>query len=68
MRDYLKLAWRNIWSNRRRTLITIASVFFAMWLALIMRSMQVGSYAHMANGIVEAFTGFMQVHMGWLLG
>jgi ABC-type lipoprotein release transport system permease subunit len=62
MNDYLKLSWRNIWRNKRRTLITIASIFFAMWLSLIMRSMQVGSYAHMADGIVEAFTGFMQLH------
>jgi len=62
MKDYLKLAWRNIWRNKRRTMITVASVFFALCLALIMRSMQVGSYGHMANGIVEAFTGSLQVH------
>jgi ABC-type lipoprotein release transport system permease subunit len=62
MKDTFKLAWRNIWRNKRRTLITIASVFFAMFLSLIMRSMQVGSYGHMADGIVEAFTGFIQVH------
>lgn len=62
MKDYLKLAWRNIWRNKRRTLITIASVFFAMLLSLFMRAMQVGSYGHMADSIVEAFTGFMQVH------
>jgi ABC-type lipoprotein release transport system permease subunit len=62
MKDYLKLAWRNIWRNKRRTLITIASVFFALWLSLIMRSMQVGSYGHMADGIVEAYTGSIQVH------
>ncbi len=62
MKEYLKLAWRNIWRNKRRTLITIASVFFALWLSLIMRSMQVGSYGHMANGIVEAYTGSLQIH------
>jgi hypothetical protein len=62
MNEYFKLAWRNIWRNKRRTLITIASVFFALWLALIMRAMQVGSYGHMADGIVEAFTGSLQVH------
>ena len=62
MKEYLKLAWRNIWRNKRRTLITIASVFFALWLSLIMRSMQVGSYSHMADGIVESYTGSMQVH------
>ena len=62
MKDTLKLAWRNIWRNKRRTLITTASVFFAMFLSLVMRSMQVGSYGHMSDGIVEAFTGFMQIH------
>jgi ABC-type lipoprotein release transport system permease subunit len=62
MKEYLKLAWRNIWRNKRRTLITIASVFFALFLSLIMRSMQVGSYGHMADGIVEAYTGSLQVH------
>ncbi len=62
MKEYFKLAWRNIWRNKRRTMITIASVFFALWLALIMRSIQVGSYSHMADGIVEAFTGSIQIH------
>ncbi len=62
MKEYLKLSWRNIWRNKRRTLITIASVFFALWFSLIMRSMQVGSYSHMADGIVEAYTGSMQIH------
>ncbi len=62
MKEHLKLAWRNIWRNKRRTIITIASIFFAMFFALIMRALQVGSYGHMTKGIVEAFTGFIQIH------
>lgn len=62
MNEYIKLAWRNIWRNKRRTLITIASVFFAMFFALVMRSLQVGSYAHMTDSIVQVFTGFIQIH------
>ena len=62
MNEYLKLAWRNIWRNKRRTLITIASIFFAMFFALAMRALQVGSYGHMADSIVQAFTGFIQIH------
>jgi len=62
MNDYLKLAWRNIWRNKRRTLITIASIFFAMFFALIMRSIQIGSYGHMSDSVVQAFTGFIQIH------
>ena len=30
MKKILNLAWRNIWRNKRRTLITAASVFFAV--------------------------------------
>lgn len=62
MKEYLKLAWRNIWRNKRRTLITIASVFFAMFFALIMRSIQIGSYSQMTRSIVGAFTGYLQIH------
>lgn len=62
MKEYLKLAWRNIWRNKRRTLITVASVFFAMFFALIMRSLQIGSYSQMTRGIVGAFTGYLQIH------
>jgi ABC-type lipoprotein release transport system permease subunit len=62
MNEYLKIAWRNIWRNRRRTLITIASVLFAVFLALVMRSMQTGSYARMVESAVKSSTGYIQLH------
>jgi len=62
MREYFKIAWRNIWRNRRRTLITVASVFFALFLALLMRSMQIGSYGYMIESAVRNSTGYVQVH------
>jgi ABC-type lipoprotein release transport system permease subunit len=62
MKDYVKIAWRNLWRNRRRTLLTIASVLFALFLALIMRSMQLGSYSSMVESAVKSSTGYIQVH------
>lgn len=62
MKMYLTLAWRNIWRNRRRTLITMASVFFAVLLAIIMRSATKGVYENMTDTMVRFTSGYIQVH------
>ena len=62
MKDYPKLAWRNLWRNKRRTLITIASIFFGVILSTIMSSMQEGSYAQYIKTIVNSYSGYIQVH------
>jgi len=58
----LRLAWRNIWRNKRRTVITIVSIAFAVILSSIMRSMQLGSYERMIDNSVRFYTGYIQVH------
>jgi ABC-type lipoprotein release transport system permease subunit len=61
MEMYVILAWRNLWRNRNRTLITAASVFFAVILVLFMRSMQLGTYAHIIRNTVRLSTGYLQI-------
>ncbi len=59
---YLTLAWRNIWRNKRRSFITIGSITFAVLLACVMRSMQLGSYERMIETAARFFTGYIQIH------
>lgn len=59
---YTTIAWRNLWRNRRRSLIAMSSVVFAVVIALATRSMQLGVYAHTIHNVVSFYTGYLQVH------
>ncbi|MBN2638023.1 MAG: ABC transporter permease [Bacteroidales bacterium] len=61
MNTLIKIAWRSLWRNRRRTILTASTVVFAMVLALFMRSMQFGSYNQMIQAGVNQ-VGDLQVH------
>ena len=56
-----KLAWRNLWRNRRRTLITISAVIFATFLSLVMRGIQLGTYDQNISWALNLFSGFIQL-------
>jgi len=61
MKTNVKLAWRNLWRNKRRTLIAISSIVFSVLLASWMRSMQEGSYDSMIDNVVKFYSGYLQV-------
>ncbi len=56
------IAWRNLWRNKRRTIITVSSVFFGVILCSLMGSMQEGSYNNMIVNVVRFYSGYIQVH------
>ncbi len=58
---YLKLAWRNIWRNKRRTLITVSSVMFAVVFALFLESLERGAHNVMIDNMTQFHTGYIQV-------
>ncbi len=57
-----KVAWRNIWRSRTRTLITVLAIVVAVFLSTVMTSMQEGTYSKMIDNIVKFYSGYLQVH------
>ncbi len=60
MGDYL-LAWRNIWRNPRRSVLTILAIVFASGLLVFMLSFQFGAYEDMIDSSVRLSTGHLQI-------
>jgi len=57
-----KLAWRNIWRNRNRSLITMSAVASAVMLAVVTVSLQKGVFDNLIKDLVSLYSGYIQVH------
>ncbi|HAG48882.1 MAG TPA: hypothetical protein DCL07_02905, partial [Cryomorphaceae bacterium] len=55
------MAWRNLGRNKRRSGITAAAVAFALFFAILIRSLQLGIYGHMIDRSEGGMAGYVQV-------
>lgn len=58
---FIKLAWRNLWRNKRRTIITCSSIVFAVILSVLLYSVKDGMFEKMVENSVSFFSGSVQI-------
>lgn len=57
----IKLAWRNLWRQKRRTLLTATALALVLFLSLITRAFQEGSYTSNIKNAAKFYTGLIQL-------
>ena len=64
---WLKLGWRNLWRNRRRSVIELVSIGGSVFLGVIWNNIAVGSYDDMIDNGVRMGSGHIGIyHTGYL--
>lgn len=62
--DLFRLAWKNLWRNRRRTLITLAAISLSVMLVQAFHNLAMGTYARMIDSGVRAGSGHLAAYRG----
>jgi len=61
MNPTLKMAWRNLWRNPRRSILTMGALSFSSFFLIFMFSWQHGSYDAMIDASVRNISGHLQI-------
>jgi ABC-type lipoprotein release transport system permease subunit len=56
-----KMAWRNMWRNSRRTLVTMAAIAFGLWVMVLYTGLVTGLLAGMEADVIDYEVGEIQV-------
>ena len=59
--QFLTLAWRNIWRNKRRAFITMGSIVISLFFVLFIRQMQMWTFNYNVETAVAGYVGYIQI-------
>ncbi len=59
--NVFRMAWRNVWRNRRRTIVTVTAMALALFVMIQYAGLMEGFFAGMERNILELETGDLQV-------
>jgi len=62
LRITLRLAWRNLWRNYRRTLIMLGAIVVGAWAMIFMTALMRGMVDDMVDDGIRALPGHVQIH------
>jgi putative ABC transport system permease protein len=57
-----KLAWRNVWRNKRRTILTLLTIVVGCTMIIFMNALAKGGHDQMIEDAVGLNTGHIQIH------
>lgn len=58
----LRMAWRNLWRNGRRTLVTVGAMTLALWAMVLYTSLMQGMLGSMESTLLDVELGEIQIH------
>ncbi|MBW2029283.1 MAG: ABC transporter permease [Deltaproteobacteria bacterium] len=59
---YLRIAWRNIWRNPRRTMVMVTAVVVGVWSMICLGALMRGMVDQMIRNGISTLTGHLQIH------
>lgn len=64
--DLARMAWRNLWRNGRRTVVTVGAMTFGLWVMILYAGLVTGMIEGMEADILDFEIGDGQIHAaGW---
>ena len=59
---FFSMAWRNVWRNRRRSVLTVVAIALGLGFNIFMRGIGDGFHEQMVDNSVRAEIGHIQIH------